>query len=289
MSLFCFVNARIAPDASPAVTRPFWIYTQNRLEIVVGLCPKKIDRKLCKNTSCNEIGLLQNIIQEQWSKLNVDLAIVFQQLAAFLFRSARQPRDALHVYQFEPVIPFKPLLLYQMFQIKHYCLLFFSQFSNAVIKYFYWPTETSCAKASEMSNKGSPTAIKVTSLSVASSRRTPLYLESLCSFNKKSENTYSVATRAIAIVEMRWNVQYVKCTASSGGQGFVHDSPTNNNTTRGNCRNLILIASVVQIKVLNLLYVLKKLVTHTYIVSFTLMCVLMRHKSCVKCDASVIL
>ncbi len=77
-----------------------------------------------------------------------------------------------------------------------------------------------------MSNKGSPTAIKVTSLSVASSSRTPLYLESLCSFNKKSENTYSVATLAIAIVKMKCTV-CVKCTASSGGQGFVLDSPTN--------------------------------------------------------------
>lgn len=64
---------------------------------------------------------------------------------------------------------------------------------------FNSPTETSWAKASEMRNKGSPTARNVTILSTANSRRMPLYLVSVWSFNKKSEKTYSVATCAIAM------------------------------------------------------------------------------------------
>lgn len=100
LPMFCFVNARIAP----AVTRSFWIYTQNRLEIGVGLCSKKIDRKLCKNTPCNEI--LQNILQEQWSKRRFSECLATT--AAFLFKSARQPRDALHVDQFIPTASSSP-------------------------------------------------------------------------------------------------------------------------------------------------------------------------------------
>lgn len=63
------------------------------------------------------------------------------------------------------------------------------------------PTETSCAKAREMRNNGSPTARNDTILSSASSRRTPLYFGSAASFSRKSENTYSVATVAIAMAE----------------------------------------------------------------------------------------
>lgn len=65
----------------------------------------------------------------------------------------------------------------------------------------YSPTDTSWAKARDMRNKGSPTARNVTILSTASSRRSPLYLASVGSFNKKSEKTYSVATWAIAMTD----------------------------------------------------------------------------------------
>lgn len=61
------------------------------------------------------------------------------------------------------------------------------------------PTDTSCAKAREMRNKGIPTARSVTILSGARSRRSPLYLDSVGPFSKKSEKTYSAATVAIAM------------------------------------------------------------------------------------------
>lgn len=63
--------------------------------------------------------------------------------------------------------------------------------------------EISWAKASEMSNRGRPTAMHVTILSTASSSRSPLNLGSVGSFSKKSENTYSVARWAMAMVTAR--------------------------------------------------------------------------------------
>lgn len=75
----------------------------------------------------------------------------------------------------------------------------FSHIMKLSLHTFNSPTETSWAKASEMRNKGSPTARNVTILSTANSRRMPLYLVSVGSFNKKSEKTYSVATCAIAM------------------------------------------------------------------------------------------
>lgn len=65
------------------------------------------------------------------------------------------------------------------------------------------PIEISCAKASEMSSRGRPTAMHVTILSTASSSRSPLNLGSEGSFSKKSENTYSVARWAIAMAAAR--------------------------------------------------------------------------------------
>lgn len=61
------------------------------------------------------------------------------------------------------------------------------------------PTETSWAKASEMRRRGRPTATQVTNLSKASSVRTLRYRAWFGSFNRKSLNTYSVATCAMAI------------------------------------------------------------------------------------------
>lgn len=63
------------------------------------------------------------------------------------------------------------------------------------------PIDTSWAKAREMRNEGSPTARSVTSLSAASSKRSPLYLTSVGSFSTKSEKTYSAATPAIAMID----------------------------------------------------------------------------------------
>ncbi|KAG8584574.1 hypothetical protein GDO81_004670 [Engystomops pustulosus] len=57
----------------------------------------------------------------------------------------------------------------------------------------------SWAKASDMSSRGSPTAMHDTILSTASSSRSPLYLDSGGSFSRKSENTYSVAMCAMAM------------------------------------------------------------------------------------------
>lgn len=61
------------------------------------------------------------------------------------------------------------------------------------------PTETSWAKAREMRRRGRPTATQVTILSTASSVRTLRYRAWFGSFSRKSLNTYSVATCAMAM------------------------------------------------------------------------------------------
>lgn len=66
------------------------------------------------------------------------------------------------------------------------------------------PTETSWAKASEMRRSGSPTTTQVTILSTASSVRTLRYRAWFGSFSRKSLNTYSVATCAMAMSPL-WN------------------------------------------------------------------------------------
>lgn len=93
------------------------------------------------------------------------------------------------------------------------------------------PTDTSWAKASEMRNNGSPTARNVTILSTASSRRTPLYLASVGSLSRKSENTYSVATCAIAMACASTNKQYY----------YYHN---NNNNKRKNLPGFKCLAAV---------------------------------------------
>lgn len=68
-----------------------------------------------------------------------------------------------------------------------------------LVPWLHSPTETSWAKAREMRRRGRPTATQVTILSTASSVRTLRYRAWFGSFSRKSLNTYSVATCAMAM------------------------------------------------------------------------------------------
>lgn len=73
-----------------------------------------------------------------------------------------------------------------------------------------------------MSSRGRPTAMQVTILSTASSSRSPLNLGSVGSFSKKSENTYSVARWAMAMVTARdWQPR-----AGAGAAGSRGEAPS---------------------------------------------------------------